>query len=408
MGSIATDIDRKLCITAAGIGALTRKDPAAAFRRVNPRTSFDLERAHKWPQGRARPRDQGLYDDWALVLDIGRPGGWIADCALEDLVALLCARKTLDSETLLRRAQVFAGSVASLGIGAPSDAGTDLPGKFDGARARSATLGVAARPGASSGAASRPRRARSLPWPRRVGGRRPRQPRRRARRSRGRGPAACRLPRRRLRLSIRARAGRRLPCVGGVLRSRVDRPNLRGGLNPVSPARTACRLGGGFVPAAPDVRKHRVGQRLQPAALAIAGVPGEQASADPGEETRAGLGAADGAAEGLKVGAHRRSPLQREGPRRRRAVRAPTIERVGTTGAGTRWTPMEFRGSGWKRRRRVPAVEPRSRLVRALRRRDPTGRVGLKGWPGAAIFAQGKRPVAGLARVGRLAWIKGP
>jgi hypothetical protein len=55
---VATDIGRKLCLTAALVGAVTRKDLAAAFRRVDPATPFDLERAHKWLQGRSRPRER--------------------------------------------------------------------------------------------------------------------------------------------------------------------------------------------------------------------------------------------------------------------------------------------------------------------------------------------------------------
>jgi hypothetical protein len=77
---VAQDIDRKLRVTAAFLGAVTAKDLAAAFRRANPVTSFDVERAHKWIQGRARPRESRLYEDWAKVVDLDRPGAWIADC----------------------------------------------------------------------------------------------------------------------------------------------------------------------------------------------------------------------------------------------------------------------------------------------------------------------------------------
>ncbi len=105
----ATDIDRKLCVTAALVGARTRKDLAAAFRRVNPRTPFDVERAHKWLQGRARPREQQLYDDWAAVLDVGQPGDWIADCDLGSFVDVICRERNKEREALLRRAQAFGG-----------------------------------------------------------------------------------------------------------------------------------------------------------------------------------------------------------------------------------------------------------------------------------------------------------
>lgn len=79
------DIDWKLCLTAAFVGAVTRKDLAAAFRAVNPATAYDLERAHKWLQGRARPREPAVYDDWARLLDLGRPGAWVAGCDAEKL-----------------------------------------------------------------------------------------------------------------------------------------------------------------------------------------------------------------------------------------------------------------------------------------------------------------------------------
>lgn len=109
MNQLATDIDRKLCLTAALVGAVSRKDLAAAFRRANPQTSFDIERAHKWLQGRAKPREQRLYDDWALVLDVNEPGGWIADCDLSSFIDVLCSRRNQDRDQLLRRAQAFAG-----------------------------------------------------------------------------------------------------------------------------------------------------------------------------------------------------------------------------------------------------------------------------------------------------------
>ena len=68
---MAVDIDRKLWLTAALVGAATRKELAAAFRGVNPATAFDLERAHKWLQGRAQPRERRVYEDWALLVDLG-------------------------------------------------------------------------------------------------------------------------------------------------------------------------------------------------------------------------------------------------------------------------------------------------------------------------------------------------
>ena len=107
---LSVAIDRKLCLTAAAVGAVGRKDLAAAFRRANAGTSFDLSRAHKWLQGRARPRDAGLYDDWARVLGLDRPGGWIAACPLDEFIDALCARVDLPRDLLLERAAAFAGA----------------------------------------------------------------------------------------------------------------------------------------------------------------------------------------------------------------------------------------------------------------------------------------------------------
>jgi hypothetical protein len=106
---VATDIGRKLCLTAALVGAVTRKDLAAAFRRVDPATPFDLGRAHKWLQGRARPRERRVYEDWARLVDLGEPAEWIAECAAEVFLDRLCARHGLAREALLRRAEAFGG-----------------------------------------------------------------------------------------------------------------------------------------------------------------------------------------------------------------------------------------------------------------------------------------------------------
>jgi hypothetical protein len=127
----ATDINRKLCLTAALLGAVTRKDLAAAFRRVNPHTPFDIERAHKWLQGRARPREQQLYDDWAQLLDVGRPGAWIADCDFASFVEVICRGRAEDREVLLRRAQAFGGE-AERAPRAVATVEVDLAGIFVG------------------------------------------------------------------------------------------------------------------------------------------------------------------------------------------------------------------------------------------------------------------------------------
>jgi len=100
---LAREIDRKLRLTAALLGAVTRKDLAAAFRRVNPATPFDIERANKWMQGRARPREQQVYDDWAKLLDLGRSGQWIAECDSDAFLDAICARHRRDRDALRRQ-----------------------------------------------------------------------------------------------------------------------------------------------------------------------------------------------------------------------------------------------------------------------------------------------------------------
>jgi hypothetical protein len=99
---VARDIVRKLRLTATALGLVTRKDLAAAFRRANANTSFVLGRADKWLQGRAQPRELQVYEDWSKVLELDRPGQWIADCDIEAFIDEICARRDLDREALLR------------------------------------------------------------------------------------------------------------------------------------------------------------------------------------------------------------------------------------------------------------------------------------------------------------------
>ena len=102
---MAQHIDQKLRLTAAVLGTVTRKDLAAAFRRVNQATGFDVDRANKWLQGRAQPRQLSVYEDWSKLLDLGRPGSWIAECEVEAFAAALCERHGLDRSELERRSE---------------------------------------------------------------------------------------------------------------------------------------------------------------------------------------------------------------------------------------------------------------------------------------------------------------
>lgn len=107
---MAKYVDRKLCLTASLLGAETRKELAAAFRRINPATEFDLQRAHKWLQGRAQPRGRRVYEDWALLIDVGETADWIAECEVDAFVDQLCKRHGVARELLLRRAAAFGGN----------------------------------------------------------------------------------------------------------------------------------------------------------------------------------------------------------------------------------------------------------------------------------------------------------
>lgn len=100
-----SDLALKLHLTAAALGCHGRKQLCARFRAVNPDTFFDLERSHKWLQGRATPRYPQVYDDWARVIRTTHPGAWIASCSIEGFLAELCALHDQDPAELLRRAR---------------------------------------------------------------------------------------------------------------------------------------------------------------------------------------------------------------------------------------------------------------------------------------------------------------
>lgn len=101
---MAQHIAQKLRLTSALLGTVSRKDLAAAFRRVNPETAFDLGRADKWLQGRAQPRQLSVYEDWAKLLRLEQPGAWIADSDLASFTAAVSARHGIDRTDLERRA----------------------------------------------------------------------------------------------------------------------------------------------------------------------------------------------------------------------------------------------------------------------------------------------------------------
>ena len=108
-GREARDVAAKLRVTAALLGCAGQKELCAAFRRVNPGTEFDLARSYKWIQGRSLPRSPRVYEDWAGVLGLDRPAGWVAVCTLDAFVEAVCARHAADRAALLRRAGLDGG-----------------------------------------------------------------------------------------------------------------------------------------------------------------------------------------------------------------------------------------------------------------------------------------------------------
>ncbi len=114
---MAHELPAKLMLTQELLGCNSRKELCARFREVNPRTEFDLERSHKWLQGRAKPRSPRVYDDWARLLGTERPPAWLVACTVDAFVDEVCQLFAADPEDLKRRA----------GLGQPR-AGTALAG----------------------------------------------------------------------------------------------------------------------------------------------------------------------------------------------------------------------------------------------------------------------------------------
>ena len=97
----------RLRLAAAVLRCETRKDLASAFRRVNPNTSFDLDRADKWLSGKALPRTTDIYRDWAKLLALDRAAEWLTRCAIDDLLDALAARYDTTPDAILQRARGF-------------------------------------------------------------------------------------------------------------------------------------------------------------------------------------------------------------------------------------------------------------------------------------------------------------
>jgi hypothetical protein len=98
------DIDAKFRVTMAALGLSSRKELAARFRAVNPRSSCEAETLHKWMQGRALPRHATIYADWAQVLGLRRSGEWISASALHAFIEDVSTATGIGVPSLLRAA----------------------------------------------------------------------------------------------------------------------------------------------------------------------------------------------------------------------------------------------------------------------------------------------------------------
>lgn len=94
---------RKLQLTAAALGCTTRKALCARFRSVNPATVCDVDRLHKWMQGRAMPRGQQFFEDWRLVIASERHAAWIAASSIEEFATELARGTGITLEDLWQR-----------------------------------------------------------------------------------------------------------------------------------------------------------------------------------------------------------------------------------------------------------------------------------------------------------------
>lgn len=101
------DFDAKLRMTATVLSCVTRKEFVARFRAVNKASECDIERMHKWLQGRALPRSLSVVQDWTKLLGSGRPAEWIASCTLDEFAAELAGLFERDAEELLATQAFF-------------------------------------------------------------------------------------------------------------------------------------------------------------------------------------------------------------------------------------------------------------------------------------------------------------
>ena len=99
---MAVEFGKKLRITARALGCATQKELCSRFRANSPETQFRLANSYKWIQGHALPRSGAVFEDWARLLDLGKPAHFLAECSLAEFIDLVSERYHLaDSEISL-------------------------------------------------------------------------------------------------------------------------------------------------------------------------------------------------------------------------------------------------------------------------------------------------------------------
>ncbi|MGD9508056.1 MAG: hypothetical protein AB7I59_24335 [Geminicoccaceae bacterium] len=113
----------KLRLAAVVLGCTTRKELAAAFRGVNPDTSFDVERADKWLGGKALPRAADVYRDLRRLVDLDRPVEWLTNCSADEFLADLAQKPGVTAELLWEGARNFPHGTRRQSAPRPLDSG---------------------------------------------------------------------------------------------------------------------------------------------------------------------------------------------------------------------------------------------------------------------------------------------
>lgn len=124
--ALVRDFAMKLRLAAVVLGCSSRKELAAAFRGLNPATTFDVERADKWLSGKATPRGADVYRDWGALLALDRSADWLATCSAEELLDVVAARSGIAPTSLLERAREFPSGVRRPATSRPGGAGASF------------------------------------------------------------------------------------------------------------------------------------------------------------------------------------------------------------------------------------------------------------------------------------------